>query len=263
MNTKTLKQRTVALAGSTAVSLAVLFASPMPVAAGGTDILHFTVASSMTNNGVEPGADGTVVASQKKQGHANNQKLTIAVTGLATNTPYELIAAIDSDTNATDIGPFTTDAGGNAMLRFASLGNGHGGGKNSSPLPDGLNPVSLIRAVDIVNSNAQAVLTADLSTPDRLQYLIKRSLTNGGVKATLMVHATTSQTQFRLFSTGLTTNTDYLLAFNDEVVQTNNSGPKGRLVIGALTDTPPYILDVRSVSLLDTSSNIVLQTELP
>lgn len=263
MNAKTLKQRTIALMGSTTVSLAMFLATPVPVAAGGTDILHFTVASSMTNNGVEPGADGMVVASQKKQGHANNQKLSIVVTGLATNTPYELIAAIDNDTNATDIGPFTTDAKGNAILNFASLGNGHGGGKHSSALPDGLNPVSLIRAVDIVNSNAAAVLTADLSAPDRLQYLVKRSLTNGGVKATLMIHATTSKTQFRLFSTGLATNTDYVLAFNDEVVQTNNSGPKGRLVINTLAETPPYILDVRSVELRDTSSNVVLQADLP
>lgn len=263
MNTKTLRQRMLALTGSTTVSLAMFLATPVSVAAGGTDILHFTVTSSMTNNGVEPGADGVVTASQKTQGHASNQKLSIVITGLATNTPYELIGAIDSDTNATDIGPFTTDAKGAAIFDFTSLGNGHGGGKHSSALPDGLNPVSLIRAVDIVNSNAQAVLTADVSAPDKLDYLIKRSLSNGGVKATLQLHATTRQTQFRLLSTGLATNTDYLLAFNDEVVQTNNSGSKGRLDIHALTATPPDILDVRSVSLLDTSSNVVLQTDLP
>jgi len=263
MNIQTLKQRTVALAGSTTVSLAMFLATPVPVAAGGTDILHFTVTSFATNNGVEPGADGVVMASQKTQGHADNQKLTIALAGLATNTPYELIAAIDSDTNATDIGPFTTDAKGNAIFSFASLGNGHGGGKHSSPLPDGLNPVSLIRSVDIVNSNAAAVLTADLSAPDKLQYLVKRSLTSGGVKATLMIHATTRQTQFRLLSTGLATNTDYVLAINGEAVQTNSSDAKGRLMIKTLTTTPPFVLDVRSVELLDTSSNVVLQTDLP
>lgn len=263
MNTKTLKQRTVALAGSTTVSLAMFFASPAPVAAGGTDILHYTITKDMTNNAVEPDADGAIMASQKRQGHADNQTLTIAVTGLTTNTVYELVAAFDSDTNMVDVGPFTTDAGGKAMMHFTSLGQGHGGGKHATALPDGLNPVSLIREVDIVNSNAQVVLTADVSSPDRLQYLVKRNLSNDSVRATLQIQATTSRTQFRLLSTGLTPDTDYVLAFNDELVQTNNSGPKGRLDIRALTETPPYILDVRSVTLMDTSSNLVLQADLP
>jgi hypothetical protein len=123
--------------------------------------------------------------------------------------------------------------------------------------------VSLIRELDIVNSNLQAVLTADLSAPDRLQYLIKRNMSTNGIRASLMVEANTTHTHFRLLSTGLTPNTDYVLAFNGEGVQTNISGPKGRLDIHTLVETPPFILDVRSVELWDTSSNVVLQTHLP
>jgi hypothetical protein len=254
---------TIALAGSTTLAVAMLLASPTHAAANGTDILHFMVITAMTNTGVEPGADGAVVASQKKQGHADNQKLDIAVTGLGTNTTYELVAAIDTDTNLTDITPFVTNDKGDAILEYRSLGNGHGGGKNTSELPASLDPVSLIRAVDIFDTNAQEVLTADLSMPDKLHYLIKRNLGTNDVKASLLIEATTKKTHFRLLSTGLTPNTDYLLAFNGDVVETNSSSSSGKLDIHKLTETPPFILDVRSVELWDTSSNVVLQTELP
>lgn len=262
---KTLNQMTTVLAGSVALASAMFLATPAGAAPGGTDILHFTVVKGMTNNGVEPGADGTVMASQKEQGHANNQRLQIMVSGLSTNTSYELVVAFDSDTNITDVGPFTTDAAGNANFNYTSLGNGHGGGKNATPLLTNLNPVSLIRSVDIVNTNMQSVLSADLSAPDRLQYLIKRNLSTGDVRASLFIHATTTQTQFRLMSTGLTPNADYLLAFNGEVVQTNTANADGRLNINSLVDAPPYILDVRTVELLDntTNANVILSTELP
>jgi len=47
------------------------------------------------------------------------------------------------------------------------------------------------------------------------------------------------------------------------VVQTNNSSAKGRLDIRSLVATPPAILDVLSVDLWDSSSNVVLHTDLP
>lgn len=267
---KTLNKTKIALAGSVALAATLFLATPAGAAPGGTDITHFTVITGMTNNltgstnnGAESNADGTVMATQKEQGHADNQKLSIKVTGLNTNTTYELVADFDSDTNMVDVGPFTTDANGNAIFEYRSLGNGHGGGHNTTALPDSLNPVSLIRELDVVNSNMQAVLTADLSAPDHLQYLIKRNLSSGGVRASLMIEANTTHTHFRLLSAGLTPNTDYVLAFNDTPVQTNTASANGRLDIHTLVETPPFILDVRSVELWDTSSNVVLQTQLP
>ena len=221
----------------------------------------------MSNTGVESNkADGLVVASQKKQGRANNQKLSLVLVGLSANTDYELMAAIDTDTNVVDIGPFTTDSRGRAILNYAYLGHGHGGGKHHVALPASLDPVSLIREVAVYNSNstnAEAVLTADLSAPDKLQYLIKRNLGSGQAKATLQIHATNKRTQFRLFANGLTPHANYLLAFNGEVVQANAADAKGRLKIHSLKDTPPYILDVRSVELWDAASNVVYQADLP
>ncbi len=267
---KTLNKTKIALAGSVALASTIFLTTPAVAAPGGTDITHFTVITGMTNNltgttnnGVDTNADGAVMATQNEQGHVNNQKLTIMVTGLSSNTTYELVAAFDSDTNMVDVGPFTTDGKGKAAFNYTSLGNGHGGGDHTTPLPDSLNPVSLIRELDVVNSNLQAVLTADLSTPEHLQYLIKRNLSTNNIRASLMIEANATHTHFRLLSTGLMPNTDYVLAFNGEGVQTNSSDHKGRLDIHTLVETPPFILDVRSVELWDTSSNVVLQTELP
>lgn len=217
----------------------------------------------MTNNGVEPDADGMVSASQKTQGHANNQTLNIVLSGLDTNLTYNLVAIYDNDTNVVDLGSFTPDSKGKAMFNYRSLGNGHGGGKKSLSLPDEVNPVSLILELDVVDTNMQVVLSADLTNPDHLKYLIKRNLRNGDVRGSLMIQANPQKTQFRLLSTGLTPNADYLLAFNGEVVQTNTASSNGKLNINSLAETPPYILDVRTVELLDTSSNVVLQATLP
>jgi len=241
---------------------AILLTLPGRAAANGTDILHFMVIEAMTNNGVEVDAGGVIAASQVKQGNANNQKLTIAVTGLATNAPYELVAAIDNDTNLTDITSFETDSHGDATLDYTSLGNGHGGGHHAIPLPASLNPVSLVRGVAIFNGSTQLVLSADISAPDKLDYLIKRDLSSGGVKAGLMIQANTTHTHFQLLATGLKPSSPYLLAFNGDVVQTNSTTAKGRLDIHSLEETPPLILDLRSVELLD-GTNVVLHTSLP
>lgn len=260
---KMLKNTSLALTGSAILAAAMFLGTPVNGVAGGTDILHFTVSTSMTNSGVEPNADGKVQASQKEQGKADNQKLSINVSGLTINTTYGLVVTYDNDTNLVDTGTFTTDNKGKADIDYVSLGKGHGGGKKKIPLPDSLNPVSLIRGVGIVDTNLQVVLAADLSSPDKLDYLIKRGLNNGDVDADLLIHATANKTQFRLKATGLTPDTDYLLAFNGEVVQTNTSNAKGKLNIDSLTEVPPYILDVRLVELLDTSTNVILSAELP
>jgi len=96
-----------------------------------------------------------------------------------------------------------------------------------------------------------------------LQYLIKRDLSTDTIEASLRIKATTSQTQFRLVASGLTPTTDYLLALNGGVVQTNTTDAKGSLAIKSLLENPGDILDIRSVALWDSASNVVLNTTLP
>ena len=253
-----------------AVSCFTAFAPPPPQASGhGTDILHFFIRKAMANEGVEPAATGRVEVKQNRQGKANNQTLTIAVRGLDTNATYQVLALIDDDagTNLTHVADFAPDAKGKAALQYVKKGNGNGNGgglgRGKSPLPGALDPVSLIRSITIFNASTQAVLTADITDPDKLQYLVKRNLGSGDVSAQLRIKATTAQTQFRLMSAGLAPSQDYLLVLNGEIAETNTSNDAGKLDIRSLASNPLAILDLRSVALWDTASNVVVSTELP
>src|SRR5215469_2652707 len=113
----------------------------------GTDILHYSVTKSMSNDGVESNAVGSVKAHQNEQGHADNQQLNISVSGLTGGTTYELLA--NGDTNLADGVSFTTDANGSAALQYRSMGNGHGGGlgHGTAALPTAFNPVSSVSQI--------------------------------------------------------------------------------------------------------------------
>jgi hypothetical protein len=226
----------------------------------GTDILHYSVTKAMSNDGVESNAVGSVKAHQNEQGHADNQQLNISVSGLTGSTTYELLA--NGDTNLADGVSFTTGPSGGAKLKFRSNGNGHGLGHGVQSLPAALNPVSHITELDVFNSSTQAVLTADMTMPDSLQYLIKRNLSTSTVDASLRIHATTGQTQFRLSASGLNATNNYLLVLNGAVAQTYAADTNGMLRITSL----PFaggILTLNSLALWDASSNVVFTTQLP
>jgi hypothetical protein len=251
---------TLAMASAAVVAVSAI---AVPVGKHGTDILHFFVRKAMTNEGVESGALGSVDAKQNQQGHANNQRLQIKVSGLTTNASYQLFAVLDEDTNFVQVADFSTDSSGKAVLDYNQKNNGKGLGKKKIALPAALDPLAEIRQLGVFNSSTQAVLTADLTAPDKLQYLIKRDLSTNNVNATLRIKATTQQTQFRLMASGLNATNDYLLVLNGEVAETNSTDDNGRLAISSLLQNPADILDLRSVALWDSVSNVVLTTELP
>jgi hypothetical protein len=228
----------------------------------GTDILHYAVTKTMANDGVESNAVGRVQVHQNQQGGADNQQLNISVGGLTTNGTYELLA--NGDTNLSDGVSFTTDASGKAKLDYRSQGNGKGQGlgHGKSPLPAALNPVSGISQLDVFNTSTQAVLTADMTMPDQLQYLIKRNLSTNSVDASLRIQATTGHTQFDLKASGLNATNNYLLVVNGTVVQTDTTDSSGNLNVTSLPISGG-ILSVQSLQLWDASSNVVLTTTLP
>jgi hypothetical protein len=249
------------------VGIAAVLASAALLAAPqrrGTDILHFFVRTAMTNEGVETNATGRVEANQNRQGRANNQLLKISVNGLTTNTTYQLLALVNDDVSLTPIAEFDTDGGGRASVNYRTNATGKGKlGRGQTVLPAELDPVSQIREVVVANGGAQAVLRADLTSPDKLQYLVKRSLGTNGVNALLSIQANTTRTRFRLTASGLEPSSDYLLVLNGGVVQTNTSTAKGKLVIDSLLEDPGDILDVRSLALWDSANNVILSTDLP
>ena len=244
--------------GTLALAVATLVADPLGIPQKrGTDILHYFLRKNLSNEGVVTDAARSVYARQNKQGHANNQNLDITVKGLDINTSYQLLALLNDDTSLTKVGEFTTDAKGRAKLRYRQLGNG------KTTLPDLLDPVSLVRAVGIYNTSTQAVLTADLTSPDKLQYLIKRNLSTNAVASSLWIKSNLRQTQFKLLTAGLTPATDYWLVLNGGIAETYTADSKGRLFIDSPLAIPSEILDLRSVALWDTSSNVVVSTTLP
>ena len=235
-----------------------------PKASGGTDILHLFLRKNMANEGELTNATGRVDLGLNRQGNAFNQRLDIATANLPTNTTYLLWAALGEDTNFTYAGSFTTSSKGRGLLRFMKVGSSNGKtvGKGKTPLPAELDPISNIRALVVANVNTQAVLSAELREPEKLQYLIKRWLSNEDTVAELRLKATTRTVQFRLLAAGLFPTADYSLAVNGEPVATATSGTNGVLAFTGLPVVPTDILYVRTLDLLS-ATNSVLSTTLP
>ncbi|MBI3853346.1 MAG: hypothetical protein HY298_24125 [Verrucomicrobia bacterium] len=243
---------------------------------GGTDILHFFVRKAMSPEGSNTNATGFVSAKQNKQGNANNQKLDITAASLNAAGSYLLFALLGNDTNFTFVTQFDTDTNGAAAFHYQknSSNQGQGQGKGKTPLPTVLNPISNIRELAIANTTTQIVLVttqvvlrADLTAPDKLQYLVKRKLTNDGAdpdaEGTLRIKATENFVQFHLQAERLDPSTNFLLVIYGNVVSTNASDANGELRIDGLPAGVPDILDIHSVAIWNSASNSVLSTLLP
>jgi hypothetical protein len=232
----------------------------------GTSILHWMEKCQMISSGLESDATGQITAKRNQQGNADNQRLAIRLSHLEGNATYQLLATIGIVTNPVVVADLPADAKGNVQISYVKkhTGKGKAGGV---ALPDVLNPIRNIRSLEIANSSTQAVLTADLTSPDKFQYLVKSWLTNDGVEPTataaLRIHATQSKVQFRLLASGLTPNGSYFLAVND-VLETNvMADATGSLQFKQLPAGSPDILDIQSPAILNASSNSVLSTTLP
>jgi hypothetical protein len=233
---------------------------------GGTSILHWMEKTQMISSGIESNVAGSITAKQNQQGNANNQRLTISLSDLEGNATYQLLATIGTDTNPVVAADLPADANGNVLINYIKKANGKGNAGGVA-LPDVLNPISDIRSLEIVNSSTQTVLSADLTSPDALQYLVKRSLTNDGTEpgaaAALRIHATQRMIQFKLLATGLTPSGSYFLAINDALETNVMSDASGKLQFIQLPAGSPDILDIQSLAILNASSNSVLHTTLP
>jgi hypothetical protein len=253
--------RKLLLLGST-ISALVLASLETTAVGAGTDILHFSDRAAFTNNGVVSSASGTVSARENKQGNADNETVDVALKKLDTNAPYSLLVTTD-DTNRVDVADFTTDKHGKATVNFRKLGNGHGVGHGNIELPAAMDPVVGLRTFTVVNADTNAVLTADLTTPAQFQFLVKRDMSTNDIKATLSIQANNKKARLSLTARGLPGTNDYLLVLNGNIAQTNSANAHGHLEMAATLDNPADALDLKSVIVSDTASNIVLSTTLP
>ena len=250
-----------------AIALSVALAQHSAVAKkGGTSILHFMVRTEMTSTGFDPGAQGSINGKRNQQGHADNQRLEIVAANLQSNTTYFLLASTLDHLSPTNVDEFVTDGNGAADIKYVKLGQGNAS-PGGDPLPSGLDPISKIRALAVSIGGTQDVLTADLTGPDKLQYLIKRAMTNDGVDAdaaaALRIKATQSFVQFRIRASGLDPTSTCYLAINGSIAETEMSDASGDLNIESLPGGAPDVLDITGLAVLNSASNSVLSTTLP
>jgi hypothetical protein len=239
--------------------------------------MHYFVREGFTNNGAVSNAAGVVDFREQHQGKSDHKHFNLTLRKLAPTNTYTLLSLKADETNYTDVVSFTTDSRGTAMLRYREICNGNGKGPGNLPpqaqgkgkgpqhasLPDGIADLTELTELVVVNTSTQAVLTADLTSPDWLHYNIKRKLVNEPVGALLQIQGSKTRTHFRLHVLNLLPTNNYLLAINETVVQTNKTDTKGRLNINTLVAPPSSPLDIRSVQLLDSNTNILISTELP
>src|ERR1700759_748135 len=87
-----------------------------------TEVVHFSAKAAFTNSGVEPGASGTIQATETKQGAADKEALTLAIKGLTPGDPYNVVIPTVSNSNPLAIDSFNADGKGNAKLSFNNNG---------------------------------------------------------------------------------------------------------------------------------------------
>ncbi len=235
-----------------------------PVTRRGTSVLHYTTQNDLaaTENGSN--VVGSLRLEFKEQGHSQKQSLRLRASGLETNSAYGLIAVVGEDTNAVPVAGLNADGKGRVRVSYLSKGQGNGG---KNPVPGALLPLTDVRSIGLENGSTQTVAYAWIADAHKFQYLVKRNLTaedtNGLAAGSISLIANHRRVHFRLLAGGLNATNDYHLALNSNIVSTVPADADGRVEIRDWSTNAPAVLDVRSLSLLDGSSNVVLTTTLP
>jgi hypothetical protein len=246
-----------------ALSVAISAIVPLREAAAGTDILHISFKTAMTRTDVDTDARGSVLGALRRQGNAFNQALAITVTDLDPNTPYELHAVVGDDPNAVPIfiEDFTTDRKGKFKIKYTKRGQGNGGGRD--PLPEELDPLTVIRDLFVLDAGMLVVLEADLDDADKWQHLEKRAMDETdvlpGASGWLRIKGHPNTSQFRLHAKDLTPGAEYRLAINEEILATvYTADSRGKLKIKNFPAGSPDLRDIRTVELIDALDAVVL-----
>src|SRR6266704_188930 len=225
------------MAGAVALGLTVLAdeAAKKPKTHG-TDIFHLSLQKRMVNGGVLAGASGRVDVHLDTQGKGNHQDVHLQLTGLDASASYQLAALLDDDTNLTQVVSFTPDDEGHADIHLRDKGPKHPDNKNghvNAQLPPELQPITLIHQLLVSDTNGATVLSADLTAPDRFQYLVKRDLSTGDIRAKMQIKSDNHKGQVRLDARGLQTGSQYSLALNGNVAGSETADHEGKINLRA------------------------------
>lgn len=255
-------------------------ASLLSASAAGTDILHLNLTKSFTDEDETSDATGSVRLKFHQQGRSTVQSLELNVLSLDSDATYALLASKIGISGLTEVDQFTTDADGNAKIRYTLVENGNGKvhkpGKGRLLLPEGLNQVSHMRRLEIAKVVVSeegsvvlpAVLLAEIDDPEQLNYLVKRDISTDTVPASLRIQANDQRGQFRLTADNLIPSTDYWLVLNGPVApdggteQVFTTDAKGKLAIRFTIENPLDVLTLRKVQLRDRSEVGLLEPDL-
>ena len=287
----------------TLACLFIAFAATVVLADGngfrrGTSVLHYKTRNTLAATEADSNVTGTVRLELNEQGHSAQQRFDLNVRGLVPGSNYFLLASIGEDTNVAYVA--TVKASRQGRLEFTSRNKGHGhddgdegdddqgenknkhgdnggghhhgegehngGGKQT--LPDALNPVTNIRAIELQEaSQTQTVAFAWINTSSNFNYIVKRNLTledtNSTARGSISLVANQDHVNFRLVADGLGASNTCYLALNSTIVDTAMTDDHGRIQIKNWPSGSPAILDLRSLAVLDAVSNVVLTTTLP
>ena len=230
----------------------------------GTSVMHYMTRSALVATETGSNAVGWLRLQHNEQGHSSKQSLRLFAAGLETNALHNLIVVVEEDTNAVSVASLTTDRRGRCHVSYRAHGQGRGG---KNPLPDELNPLTNVRSIGVENGSTQTVAYAWIADADKYQYIVKRNLTpenaNGEAAGSVSLIANQRQVKFRLLAGGLSATNDYHVALNSNIVSTVQADDHGRVQVRDWPANAPAVLELRSLSLLDGSSNVVLHTQLP
>lgn len=265
------------LCGVLSLGLVSLPAAPAQKGRG-TDVLHFSATETMIKTDPASEATGKVFLRHNAQGKVIVQNVDIAVQNLAPEADHVIFATL-VDSTSVQVGTLTTDDQGSSKLRFSKvthLGNGKSNklGKGVTALPEALSDLPAVRELSIASHvlpettppTYADVLVADLSQPDKLQFLVKRDVSSDDVRATVQIMANPSKAQFRLSARDLSPATSYWIAANThttpEFATTEvTTDAKGRLEVRTAIEPLTEVLNLHEWQLWNTATAPVAPDE--
>ena len=137
------------------------------------------------------------------------------------------------------------------------------GPPSKHPVPAALTPISNVRELAILDAANQTILDANLTAPNKFEYLLKRDFSTDSVEALLQINANSQNAQVGVAASGLLPTNSYSLALNGAIVAMDDSDARGRLHLAFQLDQPLDIFSLQSVAIVDSATNVIASSNLP
>ncbi len=246
------------LAQGIILGAAIVSSCGVASASAAVNAFSYVFRATMTNTGVEAGARGTIQGNLNRRGAVDNQRLNIIVSKLDANTTYRTAAFLGEEVIPV-VSDFITDQRGGVSIMGVKNNGSH-------PLPVTLDPISNLRELDVVNTNGDTVLHADLKDPNTFSYSVRWGMQNSGfilgAGGLVQVSGSPRATKVSIKATGLAPLTSYQLMVNGIGWTVKASDKRGKLTITGPKVGLGLVLDIRTVALAEsTGANIILTVE--